>query len=62
MKVERFIKEYANYKKNFICSCELMKTEYKEKALSKIDNVIKAKEKGLITVDETIKLILECCQ
>lgn len=58
MKVERFIKEYANYKKKSINSNELMKQEYKEKALNRIDNMLKAKERGLITVDETISSIV----
>ena len=54
MKVERFIKEYANYKKESIKNYELMKEEIKGKALNEIDNVLKAKERGMITVDETI--------
>jgi len=58
MKVERFIKEYANYKKKSINSNELIKEEYKQKALTRIDNILKAKGRGLITVDETILLIV----
>ena len=54
MKVERFIKEYANYKKKSINSNELMKEEYKQKALARIDYILKAKERGIITVDETM--------
>ena len=54
MKVERFIKEYANYKKKSIDSNELMKEEYKQKALTRIDNTLKAKERGMITVDEAM--------
>ena len=57
MKVERFIKEYANYQKESIKSYELMKEEIKEKALNRIDNILKAKEREMITVDETILLI-----
>ena len=38
---------------------DLMKEEYKEKANRAIDNALKAREKGLITADEAIKIILE---
>ena len=58
MKVERFIKEYANYQKKSINSNELMKQEYKQKALNRMDNILKAKERGIITVDETILSIV----
>ena len=54
MKVERFIKEYASYQIKAINSNELMKQEYKEKALNRIDNILKAKERGMITVDEAM--------
>jgi len=54
MKIERFIKEYANYKKKLINSNELIKEEYKQKALARIDNTLKAKERGMITVDEAM--------
>ena len=57
MKVERFIKEYANFKKEEIRNNELINKENKEKAFFKIDNVLKLKEKGMITVDEAIKMI-----
>jgi hypothetical protein len=57
MKVERFIKEYANYQKETIKGYDLMKEEIKEKALNRIDTILKAKERGMITVDETIKSI-----
>ena len=59
MKVERFIKEYANYKKNEYKSNTLMKEGLKYKAITKIDNVLLLKKRGLITVDEAIKSILE---
>ena len=57
MKVERFIKEYANFKKEEIRNNELINKENKEKAFFKIDNVLKLKEKGMITVNEAIKMI-----
>lgn len=54
MKIERFIKEYANYQKKSISNNELMKPDVKQKALNRISNTLKAKERGIITVDETI--------
>ena len=62
MKLERFIKEYASFQKMAITSNELMQDKYKEKAIINIDNALKAKERGLLTVDETIKSILQCLQ
>jgi len=56
--MERFIKEYAayqirNYKEN-----TLMQQEFKDEKIAKITKVLKLRENGLITVDETIKTIL----
>lgn len=58
--MERFIKEYANYKKKQIENYTLMKEEYKTEAIKRIENTLKEKERGLITVDETMKNILNC--
>lgn len=60
MKVERFLKEYASYQKKCIAGYSLMEKKYKEKASIKINTALSAREKGLITVDEAIKQILEC--
>lgn len=57
--MERFIKEYANYRKNNLNDNELMKTEYKVGSINKINQALKMKERGLITSNETIKMILE---
>ena len=55
--MKRFIKEYANYQKETISSYELMREDIKVKALNRIDNILKASEKGLITIDESMKSI-----
>lgn len=60
--MERFIKEYANYKKGSIKNSDLMKEEYKNNIITKIDKVLAAREKGLITIDETIRYILRAEQ
>ena len=56
--MERFIKEYAaheirNYKEN-----TLMQQEFKDEKIAKITKALKVRENGLITVDETMKIIL----
>ena len=56
--MERFIIEYANYRKNNLKANDLMKNEYKAGSIDKIDSALKLKERGLITSDETIKMIL----
>ena len=60
MKVERFITEYANSRKRNIIANDLMRENFKADAIAKIDGAVRARERGLITVDETIRLILEC--
>ena len=60
MKVERFITEYANSRKRNIIANDLMRENFKADAIAKIDGAVRARERGLITVDETIQLILEC--
>lgn len=57
MKIERFIKEYANFQKQSINNCELMKEDIKEKALKGIDNIVKARERGFVTINETMSTI-----
>lgn len=60
MKVERFLKEYANYMLNKLNNNELMNIELKEKAINKVQRAIVFREKGMITANETIKAILNC--
>lgn len=60
VKIPRFMKEYANYQKQSISNCELMKQEIKEKVFTKIDNALRATERGLITIDEGMKSIMNC--
>ena len=58
--MERFLTEYANYKKRLFKNNKLMQQEYKDKAIERIDNSLQCKEEGLITIDETINGILNC--
>jgi len=57
--MERFITEYAKYKKNYYRNNNLMKNEYKDESIDKIDKVLKLRERGLITINETMKIITE---
>lgn len=57
--VERYIKEYANDCKRKIEENNLMWSNVKNKAIAKINKAVKLRDKGLITADEAIKIILE---
>ena len=59
-KIPRFMKEYASYTKKSIFNSELMMYEIKQKAIAKIDKALQLTEKGLITTDEGMKLIVNC--
>ena len=58
--MERFLVEYANYQKKSFKNNQLMKQEYKDKAVEQINHALRLREKGLITVDDTIQSILNC--
>lgn len=58
LKIPRFMKEYSSFKKKE--SNELIVgVDNQIKAVSQIDNALKAYSKGLITVDEAMQLIQE---
>ena len=57
--VERYIKEYANACKKAIKSNIQMETDVKNHIIEIINKAIKLRDRGLITADETIKIILE---
>ena len=56
--MERFIKEYATYQIKNYKENTLMQQEFKDEKIAKITKVLKLRENGLITVDETMKIIL----
>ena len=60
--MERFLKEYAASQKNAIRYNELMKKEIKSAALERIDGALNLRERGFITVNETVKLLLNAVQ
>ena len=57
--MERFIKEYANYQMKNYKQNTLMQKKYKDEKISKINKALAMREKGFITVDEAIKVILD---
>ena len=59
-KIPRFMKEYASYAKQSISNSKLMEKEIREKAIAKIDKVLQLTEEGFITIDEGMKLIMNC--
>ncbi len=58
VKIPRFIREYANEKRRMINSFPL-ESEQKTALLKAVDGAERAYGRGLITIDEAIKLILE---
>ena len=60
MMVEKFIKDYAKVKKNDILVDGFISEEIREKAIKKIDKTLKLRERGIITRDEAILMILNC--
>lgn len=56
---ERYIKEYANDCKRKIEENDLMGSNLKNKVVAKINKAVKLRDKGLITADEAIRIILE---
>ena len=60
MMVEKFIKDYAKVKKNDILVDDFISKDIREKAIEKIDKTLKFRERGIITRDEAISMILNC--
>ena len=59
-KIPRFMKEYASYTKKAVFNSKLMNDEIKQKAIKNIDKALHLIEGGLITIDEGMRLILNC--
>ena len=60
MMVEKFIKDYAKVKQNDILVDDFISKDIREKAIEKIDKTLKLRERGIITRDEAISMILNC--
>lgn len=57
MKVKRFIVEYANYKIDLLNKSGI--SDEAVEAIRKIDRAVRLHQQGLLTVDETIRIINE---
>lgn len=55
--VERFIREYASAKRRALERNELMNDGIKAELLRRVDMALRGRERGIITVDEAIKMI-----
>lgn len=55
--MRRFITEYANYQKACFTCNDMIEKEVKEEAVETINGALKAREKGMISVDETMRII-----
>lgn len=58
--VEKFIKDYAEVRKNDILVDDFISKNIREKAVEKIDKALKFREKGFITREEAILIIVNC--
>lgn len=58
MIAERFVREYASYKKKQIMN-SLMSNVDKKLAIHKVDAAVRNRDRGLIYADEAVKLIME---
>ena len=58
MKVERFLKEYASHKIKSINDNDEIFIEDKSMALIQINKILFLREKGILTVEESIKGIM----
>lgn len=56
LKVPRFMKEYANYRKEEIKN-HVINDELKACSIEQINKAVKCYERGLFTVEETIEMI-----
>jgi len=61
MKVERFIREYASYIKKVNEHNELMNPGIRAEIARRIDDTLKAREYGWITVDEVMRSLGNGC-
>lgn len=58
LKVESFITGYAEYLKDMIDKNNLANKEQKREAINYIDWCVMLREKGIITVTESLKMLL----
>lgn len=58
-KIPRYMKEYANAQRKSYANNELMQKRYKDAALEIIERILKNTERGLITINEGMKVLCD---
>ena len=58
MKIERFVKEYAAHVLREMRENEFIPAEMRERAEMDVKRAVHARERGIITVDETLRVIM----
>lgn len=58
-KIPRYMKEYANVQRKSYANNELMQKKYKDAAVEIIERILKNVERGLITINEGMKLLCD---
>lgn len=59
LKLPRFVKEYANFSINSIKANKLMKECFKMEKIKKIEKAVSLAKRGMITIEECMKIISE---
>lgn len=57
--MERYIKEFASARIKEVKTNDLIQENIKKSIINQIEYALKYREKGIITANETIKMILE---
>lgn len=57
--IPRYMKEYANAQRKSYLNNELMQQKYKDTAIEIINRILKNVERGLITINEGMKLLCD---
>lgn len=57
--IPQYMKEFANAQRISYASNELMQKKYKNAALETIERILKNVERGLITINEGMKLLCD---
>lgn len=55
--IPRYMKEYANAQRKCYANNELMQKKYKDAAVETIERILKNVDRGLITINEGMKLL-----
>lgn len=55
--IPRYMKEYANAQRKSYTNNELMQKKYKDAAVEIIERILKNTERGLITINEGMKML-----